>query len=198
MKSIIILCGGRSKRMGRDKGSLILKGKPMILHILDEITDIADEIIIVLRDENQIRDYSELIKEKSNIKIITDKSKDQGPLIGILTGLSNIKSEHAQILPCDSPFISKKFVLKMSDIIETSNFDAVVPIDDDGHTEPLHSIYKKNAINIINELVNEEKRDVNSLIKRLNAKFINVKELDKSKMSFRNINTKKEINYLKQ
>jgi molybdopterin-guanine dinucleotide biosynthesis protein A len=183
--------------MGKDKGSLILDGKPMIIHILDEIKDIADEIVIVLRDEKQIKNYSEILKENNIIRIVTDKSKDQGPLIGILTGLSNIKSEQAQILPCDSPFISRNFILKMFEIMKCSNFDTVVPIWDDGHIEPLHSIYNKNIITLIEELIKEGKRDVNSLITQLNAKFVDVEELDKSKLSFQNINTIKEINFLK-
>lgn len=183
--------------MGKDKGSLIFKGKPMILHVLDSVKDIAEEIILVLRDKKQIKDYSEILKNHENVIFLEDKSKDQGPLIGILTGLSSIKSNYAQILPCDSPFISKNFVLKMFNTIELSDFDAVVPIHKNGRTEPLHSIYKKSSISKLEELIKNGKRDVNSLIKSLKVKFVDVEELDKTKMSFQNINTIKEINSLK-
>ena len=54
MKSFIILCGGMSTRMGQDKGSMDLYGKPMIIHVLETIAKIADEIVLVLRDENQV------------------------------------------------------------------------------------------------------------------------------------------------
>jgi len=193
MKSIIILCGGRSRRMGKDKGSLIFKGKPMVLHVLDAVKDVADEIIIVLRDEKQIKDYSEILKDERNIHFVKDKSKDQGPLIGIFTGLSSIKSDKAQILPCDAPFISKKFVLKMFKTMKSTDFDSAVPIWDDRHTEPLHSIYKKSNINTIEKLINKGKRDVNSLINSLNVKFIDVEELDPTLRSFQNMNTIKDI-----
>ncbi|MGB9937058.1 MAG: molybdenum cofactor guanylyltransferase [Methanobacterium sp.] len=193
MKSIIILCGGRSKRMGKDKGSLLLDGKPMLLHVLDTVGRIAEEIILVLRDKKQVGDYSQILKEK-NIKIVTDKSKDQGPLMGILTGLSNIKSEQAQILPCDSPFISSNFVLNMFEAIESSNYDALIPLWADGHTEPLHSIYKKKNIKKIEELIKDGKRNVNSLIESINVRYIKVEELDPSLRSFQNINTVNDIN----
>ena len=193
MKSIIILCGGRSKRMGKDKGSLIFKGKPMVSYLVDAIKEIADEIILVLRDGEQVEEYKLILKDYEFIKIVTDKNKDQGPLVGILTGLLDITSEYAQILPCDSPFISKNFVLKMFKYMEMNDFDAVVPLWDDGHIEPLHSIYKKKAMPIIENLIIDGKRDVNSLITRLNVKFVNVEELDKSKMSFLNINTIKDL-----
>lgn len=188
MKSIIILCGGKSRRMGKDKGSLILDDKPMISHVMNTVKDIADEIIVVLRDQEQIEKYKPILEDES-IKIVTDEIKDQGPLVGILTGLSQINSEYAQVLPCDSPFISKEFVLKMFEIAESNEFDAVVPIWDDGHIEPLHSIYKKNVVTIIKDLIKNKKRNVRSLIDRLNVKYVDVGELDESAMSFRNLNT---------
>ncbi|MGZ7117974.1 MAG: NTP transferase domain-containing protein [Methanobacterium sp.] len=57
---------------------------------------------------------------EKNTVIVTDESKNQGPLIGIFSGHSNIKSDKAQVLPCDSPYISKKFILKMFKFIERS------------------------------------------------------------------------------
>jgi molybdopterin-guanine dinucleotide biosynthesis protein A len=196
MKSVIILCGGRSKRMGKDKGSIIFKGKPMICHVLDVVKDVADEVILVLREDEQVESYSGILKDYKFLKIVTDRIKDQGPLVGILTGLSCVKSVQAQILPCDSPFISKEFLLKMFRYAESSDFDAIVPIWDDGHIEPLHSIYKKNTANYIEDLLKNEKRDVNSFISKLNVKFIDVKELYKERKSFQNINTIKDIDSL--
>jgi len=193
MKSIVILCGGRSKRMGKDKGSLIFKGKPMLLHVLDTVKNIADEIIVVLRDKNQIEKYKPFLKDYKFLKIIIDKNKDQGPLMGILTGLLNIESEYAQILPCDSPFISEKFLLKMFEYIEMNNFDAVVPLWDDGHIEPLHSIYKKNSVIIVEDLIKNGKMNVKSLIECLHVKYVDVNNLDSTNRSFRNINRINDI-----
>ena len=194
MKSIIILCGGRSRRMGKDKGSLVLNDKPMVIHVLDTVKDIVDEIILVLRDQEQIDKYRSILKDiEVPIKIVTDETKDQGPLVGILTGLSHINSEYAQILPCDSPFISKSFVLKMFEIAETEEFDAVVPIWDDGHIEPLHSIYRKNTIVTIKDLIKNKRRNVKSLVDSLNVKYVDAEELDESTMSFRNLNRVEDL-----
>ena len=190
MRSVIILCGGRSRRMGKDKGSLVLNDKPMLIHVLDTVLEIADEIVLVLRDQDQIDKYKPILKDINvPLKIVIDEIKDQGPLVGILTGLSHIKSEYAQILPCDSPFISKSFVLKMFEIAGTKEFDAVVPIWDDGHIEPLHSIYKKDIVDIGKNLIKKERYNVKSLIDNLNVKYVDVEELDESTMSFRNLNT---------
>jgi len=190
MKSFIILCGGRSKRMGRDKGSMDLNGKPMILHVVDTISRFADEIIIVLRDEEQAKNYKKLFKkDKISLKIVTDKKKDHGPLMGILTGLSNISSYYAQVLPCDSPFISINFILKMFKIAENENYEAIVPKWDDGHIEPLHSIYKKTVLNAIPKLLSDNHRDVKSLMDNINVRYVDVNLLDRNGKSFQNINT---------
>ncbi len=67
------------------------------------------------------------LNNKTKLKICTDILKDQGPLAGILTGLKNIKSDKAMVIPCDSPFVTEFFVNKMFTYSEEANFDAFVP-----------------------------------------------------------------------
>jgi len=123
----------------------------------------------------------------------TDIIKDQGPLAGILTGLMNTVSDKSMIIPCDSPFISELFIKKMFEQSKDTNFDAYVPKWSDGHIEPLHSIYKKDLISTIKKLLNQDIKDVKSLVSKSNTKFINVQNLDISGRSFLNINQKKDI-----
>lgn len=53
MRSCVILCGGRSRRMGQDKGLMILEEKPVLIHLLETMDQLVDEIILVLRDKNK-------------------------------------------------------------------------------------------------------------------------------------------------
>lgn len=198
MKSCIILCGGMSRRMGRDKGSMFLDGKPMILHVLEAIENIADEVIIVLRDEKQAEIYRKLLKSAGwdrkdlNLEICTDILKDRGPLGGILTGLTHTKSNKSLILPCDSPFIKESFVLRIFSFYER-DLDAVVPKWPTGDLEPLHAIYKKNSTGKIKELLKNNIRNVKALIERSKVKFVDVELLDENGKSFQNINRVKDI-----
>lgn len=197
MKSFIILCGGMSTRMGQDKGSMNLYGKPMITHVLDTIAKIADEIVLVLRDENQVHVYRNLLKglkyNSSIFKICTDVVKDQGPLEGILTGLMNTLSNKSMVIPCDSPFISELFIMKMFEQSKDTKYDAFVPKWSDGKLEPLHSIYKKELKSTIKKLLDEDVKDVQSLLSKSNVKFIDAQSLDISGRSFLNINQMKDI-----
>lgn len=201
MKSCILLCGGRGTRMGRDKGSIILNGEPMITHVLKTLENITDEIIVVLGNKKQLMDYQDILSDKINfnkyLRIYTDKIEDQGPMMGILTGFLNVSSDYALVLPCDSPFVEKSFVLKMFELAEENEFDAIVPVWDDGRIEPLHSVYKKNIVKVIESLLDEGIRDVRSLIGSIDVKYMNVKMLDKTTRSFKNINTLEDIPSIK-
>jgi molybdopterin-guanine dinucleotide biosynthesis protein A len=198
MKSFIVLCGGMSRRMGRDKGSMKIHGKPMIIHVIETITPLADEIVLVLRDENQVESYKNFFKkfkssENTDIKVLTDILKDQGPLAGILTGLINISSDKAMVIPCDSPFVSEQFINRIYETSEKLDYDAFVPKWSEGRLEPLHSIYKKNVHPTIQKLLHDDVRDVKTLLTKLNVKYIDAESLDVSGMSFYNMNQMKDV-----
>ena len=127
LRSAIVLCGGESRRMGEDKGSLIINQKPMILHILETLNNQIDEAILVLNDEERIAKYKKIIQNNFNkdfnnelsykMIFLEDEIKDLGPLSGIMTGLNNISSDYALVLPCDSPFINDEFINSMFDCL---------------------------------------------------------------------------------
>ena len=62
--SCIILCGGQSRRMGQDKGSMIIHDKPMINHILSTLNNEINEVIIVLNNKDRIDKYKNFIKKE--------------------------------------------------------------------------------------------------------------------------------------
>jgi molybdenum cofactor guanylyltransferase len=197
MKSFILLCGGKSRRMGQDKGSMNLNGKPMIIHVIKTLLNVADEIVIVLRDKNQVDNYNKIFdqlkKDRSKLHLFTDILEDMGPLAGILTGLENISSDKAMVVPCDSPFVTEYFVNEMFQYSTEPEFDAFVPKWPDGRLEPLHSIYKKDLKTNIKKLLKEDIRDVKSLIMELNVKYIEVNSLDDTGKNFFNINRLNDI-----
>ncbi|MGL4669452.1 MAG: molybdenum cofactor guanylyltransferase [Methanobacteriaceae archaeon] len=246
IRTCIILCGGKSSRMGEDKGSMIINREPMIIHILDALSNNIDEVIIVLNDSYRISRYKEMINYEYdyNINFVEDEIKDKGPMSGIMTGLKNIKSSYGLVIPCDSPYISEEFVInsfniinklekdelgcmipfsmKTSSIIETGNDpntsnskitgkeELTSNITNTGkeednfdydfklkNSQPLHGIYNKNCVSIISELLESDNRSMKSLINKANSYFIKEEKLDKSEISFKNINTKKDLEDLK-
>ena len=229
--SCIILSGGMSRRMGEDKGSMIIQGKPMILHILERLNGKINDAVIVLNNQERINSYNELLNAYVPVEIkenftyslgfIEDEVKDKGPVAGIMTGLKNIKTDYALVLPCDSPFISEDNIKTMFDLLESSeNTDAVIPYHTKANkdrlknkrefnfksssemsrdmkienSEPLHSIYKKDNLDIISKLLEDDNLYVKSFIK--NLKCVNFVEVDNEVLfedDFKNFNRKEDI-----
>ena len=231
--SCIVLSGGMSRRMGQDKGSMIIQEKPMILHILERLNYKINDATIVLNDAERIADYQSLLNQycdgdiESNfdysLDFVEDEVKGKGPISGIMTGLKNIKTDYALVLPCDSPFISEENIDAMFKLLDEnmeSDIDAIIPFhiksnkdkfkDNDefnfddasemtvdmkiANSEPLHSIYKKENLNMIDELLKEDNLYVKSFIKGLkNPCFIEVDNKVLFEKDFRNFNRKEDL-----
>jgi molybdenum cofactor guanylyltransferase len=180
--------------MGQDKGLMLLEGQPMILHIIKTLQCAVDEIILVLRNNKQLNQYLKVLNRvEVNVKFFIDLKMDQGPLMGLLTGLYNLESDGALILPCDSPYISMEFIDKIFTLAKEGHSQAVVPFWPDGSLEPLHAYYHKESISIIKKTLSEGTRDVKSLLKKLNVRYVDVSKLDIDKSSFTNLNYPHDI-----
>ena len=199
IKSCIILCGGKSSRMGRDKGSMIIQDKPMIKHILSTLNHQINEAIIVLNEQSRIDKYREFINPQDYTYTITfaeDKIKNKGPMPGIMTGLSYISSDYALILPCDSPYVSRNYINTIFSEID-NEYQAIVPYHEAQNklktSEPLHSVYNKNTIPVIEELVNQDVLHIKGLISKLDTKFVLIDNKKIEKKEFRNLNRPSDI-----
>ena len=184
--------------MGRDKGLLIFEGRPLLLHILQSLPPL-DEIIVVLRDEEQFGSYQEILSSfKGKVKVSFDRERDQGPLVGILTGLSALESEKALIIPCDSPHISPPFVEYMLEH-PLEGYDALVPRWANGQSEPLHAVYsKRRTIPVIELLLKQGVRDVKSLFQHLEVLYLEAESLDPRGDTFFNLNLPQDVEDLEK
>ena len=199
IKSCIILCGGKSSRMGRDKGSMIIQDKPMIKHILSTLNHHINEVVIVLNDEARIAKYNEFINPQDysfRLFFTEDEIKNKGPMPGIMTGLGKIHSDYALILPCDSPYVSADYINTIFKEIDES-YQAIVPYHDPENklktSEPLHSIYNKNIIPEIEKLIGEDTLHIKGLIEKIDAKFILIDNEKIEKKEFRNLNRPEDV-----
>lgn len=102
--SIFILAGGKSSRMGRDKGLVPLKGRPMISYLIETIQSLDLPISIISNESGY---------ESFGYPVFPDLVKDKGPLGGILSALSHTEAEHCLILSCDSPFTGQDVIKEL-------------------------------------------------------------------------------------
>ncbi|WP_459211715.1 molybdenum cofactor guanylyltransferase [Aquimarina rhabdastrellae] len=177
----IILAGGKSRRMGKDKGLIIFKGKPFIKYIIEALQPLVNEIVIVSDDEAY-----DVFMETTRIP---DRIPVSGPLGGIYTGLDYIKTPYAIVLSCDIPKIKTDSLEKLTRHITIEN--DVVQYEYDGETMPLIAVYKKECKITCLSLLEKDKRRVRSLIDELQVKTIQVPESIKDQVI--NINTPEEL-----
>jgi len=97
----IVLCGGRSLRMGRPKAWLDWRGRPMLAHVVGVLREFADEVVVV--------SSAELSLPALEARVVLDREPWLGPLAGIREGLEAIGCERAYITSTDAPFLTAEF-----------------------------------------------------------------------------------------
>ena len=137
MRSGIILSGGKSSRIGQDKGLVKLDGKPLIAWVVDLLREVTDEIIVVVGSEENVPHYRAVVPD--DVRVIPDCYKEDSPLIGLISGLREAKGEYAAICACDMPFV-------VPDILEllfcvSCGLNGSLLVKSDGWIEPIPSVY---------------------------------------------------------
>lgn len=180
----IILAGGESRRMGTDKALLDLNGRPMIEHVLAVFTGLFRKTIIVTNTPDRYRMY--------DAELTGDVLDIRGPLTGIYSGLLRSDDEFNFVAACDMPFMNPRLIAYMGGL--AAGRDAVVPMFS-GFLEPLHAVYRKGILPIIERQVREEDRRIRGMFDHIQVRYVSEEEIvrfDPQKRSFRNLNTPKE------
>lgn len=141
MRSAIILAGGSSRRLGQDKGLRILAGRRLVTYSIDALQPMVDEVLLVVGSEAQRGLYLDALP--SWVKIVVDRYSGGSPLVGLITGLEEARSEYAFVTACDMPFISREPVeLLFSEAVNRNGAAFMKP---DGWIEPLFAVYRVDA-----------------------------------------------------
>lgn len=165
MFSSIVLCGGESKRMGKDKAFIKINGSYLIDIIIARLKKLSENIILVVDKKEK---YAQIIK-CDGIEILEDKNKKFGPVEGMRIGLKRSYSKAAFVCACDMPLLNIDCVEELYKQMN-KDVDCVVPrIEHKLH--PLHGIYKKSVITLLDYMVDNDVRAVKYLIDNVKVKF---------------------------
>ena len=196
-RTVLILAGGKGRRFNsRDKCFIVLNHKTLIQHVIDNLADMADEIIVAARDEQQGRQIRQQIS--NNVGLVFDSISGFGPLAGVLSGLERASAPYSLVIGCDMPFVNRRVVDLLFTDAERGNYSAVVPTWENGMVEPLHAVYKKEPTlaAVRNSIKNGNERMFNVLLQLKNVHYLpvaQIKSLAPELMTFRNINTPEEL-----
>ena len=152
----IILAGGRSSRMGKDKASLEISGKSMVERLLLKLSPIVAEVVLIRAPGQSIPNIP--VELENRTKVGWDSVKDRGPLQGIVDGLPLLNSaiDKVFLLTCDLPNITTDWLQSLKDIL-TEEFDLVCT-EENKIINPLLAIYRRNVLEPAPKLLAEGKR----------------------------------------
>lgn len=178
-----ILAGGKSSRMGTDKGLLLIEGKAMIEYVIEQMQPVFDNLVIVSNNPEY---------EKFGLKVIPDLIKDIGPAGGIYTALNHSDSQLNFMVSCDMPFVTQEAI---AFIVKNADENQIVLLENIGKLEPLFGVYSKECEEKWLQLIQQGKFKLQDMVLHFKVKTIPVENNEIFAASFfKNINTKEDFN----
>jgi len=181
----VILAGGKSSRYGRNKALEEINGIRLIERIIDLIRPVFHRLIIIT---NTPHEYAYL-----QLPMCEDLIKGLGPLGGIYTGLQAISDGAGFFVACDMPFLNIELIRHLVKLRD--DFDAVVPRID-WKIETLHTLYGKQCLLPIKELIDAGECQIIRLFHKIRVRYVDEEEIrgfDPQLRSFFNINRPQDL-----
>src|SRR5262245_49311926 len=129
----VVVCGGRSSRMGRPKAWLPFGGEQMLPRVVRLLGEVVAPVVVVAAPGQDLPPLP------AGIEIVRDPEPDRGPLQGLAAGLAALRgqADAAYLSSCDVPLLRPAFVRRMIDLMG----DAAVCVPDvGGYRHPLAAV----------------------------------------------------------
>ncbi len=174
--SVIVLAGGQSRRMGRDKATLAWEQGDILRSLLAKLLPLSDDILVV---SNTIRTISEPVRQ------VADLIPGKGPLSGIHAGLLHARHDLVFVTACDVPFLVPALILQLVQAVGVADGSVAVYKE---KIEPLFACYQKSCALVIEQLLATKQYRVTDFLAQINwvavQQFAGVDEY-----CFMNVNT---------
>lgn len=180
--SVVILAGGQSRRLGRDKSLLELGGEPLVQRVVARLAPLSDDLIVVANDPHR---YESL---DLAVQFVVDEVRGMGSLMGIYSGLRAALHSRALVVACDMPFLSVALLQYMISL--AGGHDVVIPRIDQ-LLEPLHAVYSKTCLPSMAGLLDRRERKIVSFFEAVRVRYVETDEIDRfdpEHLSFFNVN----------
>ena len=185
----IVLAGGMSRRLGRNKALESVGGEPLIARVIGRLSEIADETVVVVADLEQ----ASRLPLPEAARVAEDVYPGKGSLGGILSGLREAASGWGMVVACDMPFLNLDLIRYMLSLRDGR--DVVVPIVE-GRPEPTHALYSKTCLPFIDEQLSSGDLKIARFYDRVRVRYVSEDEIgrfDPDHLSFFNVNTQEDL-----
>jgi molybdopterin-guanine dinucleotide biosynthesis protein A len=145
----LVLAGGKSRRMGRDKALLIRDGKSQLAHMVSLLDAVVDRVFVSARND-QTED-----SERGHFDLIVDRYDDMGPIAGILSALQEYPQVDWLVVACDLPNIEHTTLRFLLENTSDNQPFTAFRSSHDGLPEPLCAMYKAGSDKVLREFVDD-------------------------------------------
>lgn len=160
-----ILCGGRSRRMGRDKTWVEVAGSSLLERVVERLRSVADPVILAGGD--RALDHPGCLS-------VLDPAPGSGPLGGLAAALRASPHELCAVVAVDMPNLSPELLRWLAE--QWRGEDAVVPVDSDG-SQPLHAVYSRRILATADVALRAGDLSMRSLLDRAHVRTVVVAAL---------------------
>jgi len=177
-EAAIVLCGGLSRRMGRDKASLPFGPETLLERTVRLVREVVPEVVVVTRDG---------APPPGPFPIARDAGR--GPLDGLASGLKSVRAGRAFLTACDAPFLKPELIRRLLDLAR--GHDAAVPLVDGFHMTTC-AVYARTVLPVAERLLAAGRLRPLFLIEAVDARIVSsdeLRDIDPLLESFHNTNT---------
>jgi molybdopterin-guanine dinucleotide biosynthesis protein A len=201
----VVLAGGKSRRMGRDKALVDFGGQPLIQRVIQRIRPMCSSLVIVANDTHAY--------EQFGVPVIPDIFPGKGPLGGIYSALRAAREPHVLAVACDMPFLNRNLLQYLYSI--SGSYDVVIPrahdlssktphaggqaapnperkLAKDVDFHPMHGVYSKQCVQAMETRLQSGDLRLVSFVEEVQARIVGPEEIDRfdpRHLSFFSINT---------
>jgi len=181
----IVLCGGKSTRMGVPKATLPFGDEAMLQRVVRLLGEVVSPIVVVAAREQSLPPLPD------TVMITRDEREAKGPLEGIRAGLSALPPsiDAAYITSCDVPLLAPAFVQRM---IELMGDHDIAVMEVDGFPHPLSAIYRRHTLPHVESLLASDRLRPVFLFEAVRTRRVKPEEMtavDPELRTLRNLNT---------
>ena len=184
MESAVILAGGKSRRMGRNKALLDFGGETLIERLYGILKSAFEEVLISANDPETY--------EFLGAQVVQDVFGAGGSLAGIHAALLHSRGESCFFVACDMPFVNLDLVRYLNQFAD--GYEVVIPMSRNG-LEPLHSFYSRRCVPHIEQQLGRGNLKIIDFFPHVSVREVTLDEMrecDPEEMSYFNINTQEK------
>jgi molybdopterin-guanine dinucleotide biosynthesis protein A len=183
----IVLCGGKSTRMGTSKALLPFGVETMLQRVVRLLGEVVTPIAAVAAVDQVLPDLPE------HVIVTRDEREGRGPLEGLRAGLKALPPhvEAAYVTSCDVPLLVPGFVRQMLELARDHDI-AVMEID--GFTHPLSAVYRRTTLPFVEDLLANDRLRPAFLFEAVKTRRVSPSEMtaDPELLTLRNLNTRED------